>query len=91
MILSMMSARKRSSPVNTYPFDVASRSSAMARKIVARQNGVLHEPLRHPADGAGAEADQRVGGIVGVALEVALQPAVLSCDGQAVAREGEMI
>jgi hypothetical protein len=47
--------------------------------------------LRHAADGAGGETDQRVGGIVGVALEVALQPAILSRDGQTVAREGEMI
>jgi hypothetical protein len=47
--------------------------------------------LRHAADRTGAETDQRVGGIVGVALEIALQPAVLSRDGQAVAREGKMI
>ena len=62
-----------------------------AREIVARRNGVLHESLRHAADGAGAETDQRVGGIVGVALEVALQPAFLSRDGQTVAGKGEMI
>ena len=61
------------------------------REIVARRNGVLHEPLRHAADGAGAKADERIGGIVGVALEVALQPAVLSRDGQTVAWKGEMI
>ena len=62
-----------------------------AREIVACRNRVLHESLRRAADGAGAETDQRVGGIVGVALEVALQPAVLLRDRQAVARKGEMI
>ena len=62
-----------------------------AREIVACRNGVLHESQWHAADGAGAETDQRVGGIVGVALEVALQPAVLSRDGQTVARKREMI
>jgi hypothetical protein len=43
------------------------------------------------ADGAGAETDQRAGRIVGVAREVALQPAVLSRAGEAVVRKGEMI
>jgi hypothetical protein len=38
-----------------------------------------------------ALAPRPIGGIVGVALEVAPQPAVLSRDGQTVARKGEMI
>ena len=63
----------------------------MRAQIVARRNRVLHESLRHAADGAGAKADQRVGGIVGVALEVAFQPAVLSGNRQTVAGKGEMI
>ena len=61
------------------------------REIVACRNGVLHESQWHAADGAGAETDQRVGGIVGVALEVTPQPAVLSREGQAVVWKGEMI
>ena len=38
-----------------------------------------------------ALAPRPIGGIVGVALEVAPQPAVLSRDGQAVARKSKMI
>ena len=62
-----------------------------AREVVAGRDHVLHKTLRHPADGARAQADQRFGRIIGVALEISAQAAVPLRDGKFVRRESEVV
>jgi hypothetical protein len=53
--------------------------------------GVLHVAQRQPADGGSADTDQDIGGIAGVALEVAPQGAARGSNRQIVMGQREMI
>ena len=54
-------------------------------RIAGEIRRVLHEALRQAADGRGAQPDQRVGVVGGVALEIAVQPVLARGDAQLVA------
>ena len=62
------------------------------RARVAGEIGrVLHEALRQLADGRGAQPDQRVGVVGGVALEIAAQPLLARGHGERVVGQREMV
>ncbi len=52
---------------------------------------VLENHIGEQADGAGAETQDHVGGIVGESLEIAPQAPLLGCHGERVARQCEMV
>ena len=59
-------------------------------RVAAEVRRVLDKALRQLADGAGAEADQRVGFVDRVALEIAAQALLTRGEGKRIGGQGEM-